>query len=109
LRAIKDCPVTQEIAGYDLEKVIVAKNEKLATYTPDGYAHAWEQVIKATNPQFVVMSHTYQVRDFAPKVAARLGREVVGDCIRYRSENGKLVLYAPDLPWQARRRCNDRR
>jgi len=88
----KDCPVTQEIAGYDLEKVIVAKNEKLATYTPDGYAHAWEQVIKATNPQFVVMSHTYQVRDFAPKVAARLGREVVGDCIRYRSENGKLVF-----------------
>ena len=88
----KDCALAQEIAGYDLEKVIVAKNEKLATYTPDGYADAWEQVIKATNPQFVVMSHTYQVRDFAPKVAARLGREVVGDCIRYRNENGKLVL-----------------
>jgi electron transfer flavoprotein alpha subunit len=88
----KDCPVTQEIAGYDLEKVIVTKNEKLGTYTPDGYADAWEQVIKATSPQFIVMSHTYQVRDFAPKVAARLGREVVGDCIRYRSENGKLVF-----------------
>src|SRR5438094_5782869 len=38
------------------------------------------------------MSHTYQVRDFAPKVAARVGREVVGDCIRYRVENGKLIL-----------------
>ena len=38
------------------------------------------------------MSHTYQVRDFAPKVAARFGREVVGDCIRYKAENGKLVL-----------------
>jgi electron transfer flavoprotein alpha subunit len=38
------------------------------------------------------MAHTYQVRDFAPKVAARFGREVVGDCIRYRAENGKLVL-----------------
>ncbi|MEP6789395.1 MAG: electron transfer flavoprotein subunit alpha/FixB family protein, partial [Acidobacteriota bacterium] len=62
------------------------------TYTPDGYADAWEQVIKATNPQYVVMSHTYQVRDFAPKVAARLGREVVGDCIRYKAEGGKLVL-----------------
>ena len=75
-----------------IEKVIVAKNEKLGTYTPDAYADAWEQVIKATNPQYVVMSHTYQVRDFAPKVAARFGREVVGDCIRYRSEGGKLVL-----------------
>ena len=38
------------------------------------------------------MSHTYQVRDFAPKVATRLGREVVGDCIRYKAEGGQLVL-----------------
>ncbi|MBK9152817.1 MAG: electron transfer flavoprotein subunit alpha/FixB family protein [Chloracidobacterium sp.] len=88
----KDCALAQEIAGYDLEKVIIAKNDKLGTYTPDGYADAWEQVIKAENPQYVVMSHTYQVRDFAPKVAARFGREVVGDCIRYRAEGGGLVL-----------------
>jgi electron transfer flavoprotein alpha subunit len=88
----KDCELAGQIASYDLEKVIVAKNEKLGTYTPDGYADAWTEVIKATNPQYVVMSHTYQVRDFAPKVAARLGREVVGDCIRYRSEGGKLIL-----------------
>jgi len=39
-----------------------------------------------------VMAHTYQVRDFAPKVAARLGKEVVGDCIRYQNSNGKLVF-----------------
>src|SRR5687768_5855248 len=88
----KDCGLAQEISAYDLEKVIVAKNEKLGSYTPDGYADAWEQVIRATNPQYVVMSHTYQVRDFAPKVAARLGREVVGDVIRYRAEGGKLVF-----------------
>lgn len=88
----KDCSLAQEIGGYNIEKVIVAKSEKLATYTPDAYADAWEQVIKATNPQYVVMAHTYQVRDFAPKVAARLGREVVGDCIRYKADGGKLVL-----------------
>ncbi|HEX6125884.1 MAG TPA: electron transfer flavoprotein subunit alpha/FixB family protein [Pyrinomonadaceae bacterium] len=88
----KDCGIAEEIAGYDIEKVIVAKNEKLGIYTPDGYADAWEQVIKATSPEYVVMSHTYQVRDFAPKVAARLGREVVGDCIRYRHEDGKLIF-----------------
>jgi len=88
----KDCGLAQDIAGYGIDKVIVAKNEKLGTYTPDAYADAWEQVIKATNPQYVVMAHTYQVRDFAPKVAARFARELVGDCIRYRSEGGKLVL-----------------
>lgn len=88
----RDCALAQDIAGYNLEKVIVAKNEKLGTYTPDAYADAWEQVIKAVNPQYIVMAHTYQVRDFAPKVAARLGREVVGDCIRYRNDGGKLVF-----------------
>jgi electron transfer flavoprotein alpha subunit len=88
----KDCSLAQDIAGYNIAKVIVAKNEKLGTYTPDGYADAWEQVIKAVDPQYIVMSHTYQVRDFAPKVAARLGREVVGDCIRYKAEGGKLTL-----------------
>jgi electron transfer flavoprotein alpha subunit len=88
----KDCGVAHEISGYNLAKVIVAKNEKLGTYTPDGYADAWEQVIKTTSPQYVIMAHTYQVRDFAPKVAARFGRELVGDCIRYRVDGGKLIL-----------------
>ncbi len=88
----KDCALAQEISQYNLEKVIIIKNEKLNIYTPDGYADAWEQIIKTTNPQYVVMAHTYQVRDFAPKVAARLGKEVVGDCIRYQNNNGKLVF-----------------
>jgi electron transfer flavoprotein alpha subunit len=88
----KDCALANDIAQYDLERVIVAKNEKLGTYTPDGYADAWSDVIKAVDPQYVVMSHTYQVRDFAPKVATRFGREVVGDCIRYKNDGGKLTF-----------------
>ena len=87
-----DCPLAQEIAGYDIAKVIVAKNDKLGTYTPDGYTDAFAAVIKTNNPQYVIMAHTYQVRDFAPKLAARLGKEVVGDCIRYKNDGGKLTL-----------------
>jgi len=60
------------------KKVIVAKNEKLGTYTPDGYADAWEQVIRQQIAIFRDVPHTYRVRDFAPKVAACFGREVVG-------------------------------
>jgi electron transfer flavoprotein alpha subunit len=88
----KDCALAETIAQYNLEKVIVAKNAKLDKYTPDGYADAWVEIINKENPQYVVMSHTYQVRDFAPKVAARLGKEVVGDCIRYNADGGKLTL-----------------
>ncbi len=87
-----DCPLAQEIAGYDIAKVIVAKNDKLGIYTPDGYTDAFAAVIKANNPQYIIMAHTYQVRDFAPKLAARFGKEVVGDCIRYKNEGGRLIL-----------------
>ncbi len=88
----KDCSLAADIAQYNLEKVIVVKNDKLGIYTPDAYADAWAEIIKKENAQYVVMAHTYQVRDFAPKVAARLGKEVVGDCIRYNAGGGKLTL-----------------
>ncbi len=87
---IGDLP--NQIAGYDLEKVFVARNEKLAIYTPDAYTEAFEQVIKQTNPQYVIMAHTYQVRDFCPQLAVRFGKEMVGDCIRSRVENGMPIF-----------------
>lgn len=78
-----------EIAQYDLEKVISAENEKLSDYTPDAYAHGLEKVIRATNPAYVIMSHTYLARDFAPKVAARFSKGLIGDCIRMNVDGGK--------------------
>jgi electron transfer flavoprotein alpha subunit len=40
----------------------------------------------------VLLPHTYQVRDFAPKLAAMLGKGMIGDCIGYRHENNKLIF-----------------
>src|SRR5215213_4029005 len=64
----------QEIAAYDLSRVIFADNEKLADYTPDGYTDAMERVVRSVDPQYVILPHTYLVRDFAPKLAARFGK-----------------------------------
>jgi electron transfer flavoprotein alpha subunit len=82
--------VAQEIAAYDLAKVVLAKNDKLGDYTPDAYADALEQVVKQVDPQFVFLTHTYQVRDFAPKLAARFGKSLISDCIRAKVEGGNL-------------------
>ncbi|HYW74404.1 MAG TPA: electron transfer flavoprotein subunit alpha/FixB family protein [Pyrinomonadaceae bacterium] len=84
--------LAQEIASYDLEKVISAENDKLADYTPDAYADGLEKVIRATNPAYVIMSHTYLARDFAPKVAARFGKGLIGDCIRMNVDGGKATF-----------------
>src|SRR5229473_6888743 len=84
--------LAQEIAAYDLDKVILADHDHLAEYTPDAYAAAMEQVVRASDPQYVVMSHTYLVRDFAPKLAARFGKGMISDCIRMNVEGGKATF-----------------
>src|SRR5882724_9232730 len=81
-----------EIAGYDLVKVVTATNDKLAEYTPDGYTDAMERVVRALNPQLVVMPHTYLVRDFAPKLAARFGKSLISDCVRAKVANGSVTF-----------------
>jgi electron transfer flavoprotein alpha subunit len=81
-----------EIAVYDLEKVLNVEHAQLADYTPDAYAAALEQVIRAVNPQYVIMSHTYLARDFAPKVAARFGKGLIGDCIRMNVDGGQATF-----------------
>src|SRR5689334_16706468 len=82
--------LAQEIAGYDVAKVICATNPKLADYTPDAYADGFEQIVKQADPQFVFLTHTYQVRDFGPKLAARFGKGMISDCIRARVDGGKI-------------------
>ena len=82
----------QEIASYELENVVFATNSKLVDYTPDAYADAMEQVVKKIDPTFVFLTHTYQVRDFAPKLAARFGKSLISDCIRAQVEGDKLTF-----------------
>ena len=53
---------------------------------------ALAQVIDNAKPDLVLFPHTYQVRDFAPKLAATLGKGMIGDCIGYRNESGKLIF-----------------
>jgi len=82
--------LAQDLAAYNVEKVICATNAKLSDYTPDAFAEGFEHVIKRVNPSFVFMTHTYQVRDFAPKLAARFGKGMISDCIRARVDGGKI-------------------
>jgi len=84
--------LAEEIAGKNVADVLLVEHELLENYTPDGYCVALKQVIEAAKPDLVLFPHTYQVRDFAPKLAAFLGKGMVGDCVGFRNESGKLVF-----------------
>ncbi len=68
-------------ARYGAAKVFLLDHALLADYTPDGYSLALEQLIRKVQPDVVIFPHTYQARDFAPKVAARFGKPLVSDVI----------------------------
>src|SRR5258708_38830889 len=52
--------LAHDIAAYELAKVVNVDNAQLAEYTPDAYAAAMEQVVRAADPRFVIMSPTYE-------------------------------------------------
>jgi len=81
-----------ELAAKAVAEVLSIDHDLLADYTPDGYCIALKQLIESAKPDLVLFPHTYQVRDFAPKLAASLGKGMIGDCVGYRSESGKLVF-----------------
>jgi electron transfer flavoprotein alpha subunit len=81
-----------ELAAKNVAEVLLVEHDLLESYTPDGYCVALSQVIDAAKPDLVLFPHTYQVRDFAPKLAAMLGKGMIGDCVGYRNEGGKLIF-----------------
>ncbi|MFZ0786918.1 MAG: electron transfer flavoprotein subunit alpha/FixB family protein [Candidatus Acidiferrales bacterium] len=84
--------LADELAGYQLDEVLLIEHDLLAAYTPDGFSLALRQVVEAAKPDLVLFPHTYQVRDFAPKLAASMRKGMIGDCIAYRYENSKLIF-----------------
>src|SRR6266478_3159886 len=67
-------PFAAELAAKNVAEVLTVEHDLLETYTPDGYCRALKQVVESAKPDLVLFPHTYQVRDFAPKLAAMLGK-----------------------------------
>lgn len=81
-----------ELASKKLDKAYAVPDALLEQYTADAYASALEQVIKRISPRVVVLPHTYQVRDFAPKVSTRFGKMLVSDVVDIKAEGGAVTF-----------------
>ncbi len=87
--------VANELAGAAVDAVLTVDDPVLAAYTPDGFVAALADVVQAVGPDLVFLSHTYQTREFAPRLAARLGRSLVTDCVAVKPGEGRLVFVRP--------------
>jgi electron transfer flavoprotein alpha subunit len=84
--------LASQAAAQKLDRVYAVEHELLGTYTADGFTSALEALIRKLNPELVLFPHTYQVRDFAPKLATRFQAVLVSDVVGHRIEDGRLVL-----------------
>ena len=71
--------VAGEVAAAGVREVVTIDHPALELYTPDGYALALQEAIAQLLPTLVLLPHTYQTRDLAPKLAARLERALITD------------------------------
>lgn len=88
--ALRDRSAEAAVRG--VAQVVAADHALLNAYTADGFCLALQQALGEIGPQYVVLPHTYQVRDYAPKLATALGRAFLSDCIGIRVEGGEPIF-----------------
>jgi electron transfer flavoprotein alpha subunit len=79
------------LASKQLDKAYSIQHDLLKHYTADAYTAAVEQLIQATKPTLVLFPHTYQVRDWAPKLATRFNRTLISDVIKLRQHGSDII------------------
>lgn len=84
--------LAKEAAAYDVSKVFALDHALLAHYTQEAYTTALEQLINAEHPKVIVFPHTYQVRDYAPRLATRFGQALISDVIDLRADRAQLTF-----------------
>ena len=87
--------VARELARADVAEVVTVEHPLLGTYTPDAFTIAVQALVASTSPTFVVLAHTYQARDFAPMLAARLKTTLVTDVVGISGSGASATFTRP--------------
>lgn len=79
-----------ELANLQMAEVILVQGKGLHTYSSEYYIAATHQILEAEKPDFFLASHTYQARDWIPRLAHRWKRPLISDCIGF-CHDGELI------------------
>ena len=84
--------LASQVAAFDINEVLSVKHDLLSSYSCDGYAEAVKQVIDQENPKYVLFGHTYQVRDYVPKISAKLMKPFLVDNVSMQNDGDQAVF-----------------
>jgi electron transfer flavoprotein alpha subunit len=91
----KAAGVANELAAAQIKDVVTVEHAALEPYTPDGFTAALQDAISQLAPAHVLLPHTYQTRDFAPKLAARMDRALITDVTAVKAAGGEAAFVRP--------------
>ena len=86
--------LASELSGFDLEEVITVKHDLVSSYNADGYAMVVQKVVESESPKTILAGHTYQTRDFIPRVSAKIDAPFIPDIISIDDGLTKQILNA---------------
>ncbi len=78
-----DKNVAEQLKGYELNSVIFINNQELSNYNPEYYLKSLELLNNEYNPDLMIFGHSYETRDWVPRLSARLDKAFVSDCISF--------------------------
>ena len=81
-----------QVSNYDIGEVLKLEHDLLSSYSSDGYAEAVKQVVEKESPKYVFFGHTYQVRDYVPKISAKLMKPFLVDNVLMNSDGEETVF-----------------
>jgi electron transfer flavoprotein alpha subunit len=85
----------EELSSAAVHQVVQLEHTALDPYTADAFVQAFLAFVPELQPRIVVLPHSYQTRDFAPALAARLDRSLITDVIGVRRSNDTVVFSRP--------------
>ena len=73
--------VVSELSNFQIEKTVIVDHELVPSYNVDGYKEIIKQVVDSISPNIIITGHTYQARDFMPRVSATLDIPFIPDIV----------------------------
>jgi electron transfer flavoprotein alpha subunit len=87
--------VSNQLATYGADNIIVSENPALAEYMTDAYTNVISDIIRAEMPTIIILGASTQGKDLAPRLSARLDAPLAMDCVELRLDGSRLIARRP--------------
>ena len=80
--------IANQLTKYQLDEILYVNSENLREYNPLYFVDAFAKLNFQYSPDLFVFGHTYETRDWVPRLGARIDVPFLSDCIGMNFENG---------------------